>query len=64
MLVGQQLGPFLIDKELGAGAMGAVYRDAKPEMLSPATALLVILGWIAIVGFFAQRRLRRADVLS
>jgi eukaryotic-like serine/threonine-protein kinase len=26
MLVGQQLGPFSIDKELGAGAMGAVYR--------------------------------------
>jgi serine/threonine-protein kinase len=26
MLVGQQLGPFLIDKELGSGAMGAVYR--------------------------------------
>ncbi len=26
MLVGQQLGPFRIDKELGAGAMGAVYR--------------------------------------
>jgi serine/threonine-protein kinase len=26
MLVGQQLGPFLIEKELGAGAMGAVYR--------------------------------------
>ncbi len=26
MLVGQQLGPFAIDKELGAGAMGAVYR--------------------------------------
>jgi eukaryotic-like serine/threonine-protein kinase len=26
MLVGQQLGPFIIDKELGAGAMGAVYR--------------------------------------
>jgi serine/threonine-protein kinase len=26
MLVGQQLGPFLIDMELGAGAMGAVYR--------------------------------------
>ncbi|MFO0927202.1 MAG: serine/threonine-protein kinase [Gemmataceae bacterium] len=25
MLVGQQLGPFLIEKELGAGAMGAVY---------------------------------------
>src|SRR5437588_12102005 len=26
MLVGQKLGPFSIDKELGAGAMGAVYR--------------------------------------
>lgn len=26
MLVGQQIGPFLIEKELGAGAMGAVYR--------------------------------------
>jgi serine/threonine-protein kinase len=26
MLVGQKLGPFLIEKELGAGAMGAVYR--------------------------------------
>src|SRR5258708_6581187 len=25
MLVGQQLGPFAIDKELGAGAMGAVF---------------------------------------
>jgi serine/threonine-protein kinase len=26
MLVGQQLGPFVIDKELGSGAMGTVYR--------------------------------------
>jgi eukaryotic-like serine/threonine-protein kinase len=26
MLVGQQIGPFLIEKEIGAGAMGAVYR--------------------------------------
>ena len=25
MLVGQHLGPFAIEKELGAGAMGAVY---------------------------------------
>jgi predicted Ser/Thr protein kinase len=25
-MIGQQLGPFLIDKELGAGAMGTVYR--------------------------------------
>jgi serine/threonine-protein kinase len=26
MLVGQQLGPFIVDKELGSGAMGTVYR--------------------------------------
>ena len=26
MLVGQQLGPFAVEKELGSGAMGAVYR--------------------------------------
>src|SRR5262245_10854548 len=26
MLLGQQLGPFTIDKELGSGAMGTVYR--------------------------------------
>ena len=26
MLEGQQLGPFLIEKEIGSGAMGAVYR--------------------------------------
>ena len=26
MQVGQKIGPFIIDKELGAGAMGAVYR--------------------------------------
>src|SRR5262249_46754686 len=26
MLVGQKLGPFLIEKELGSGAMGTVYR--------------------------------------
>ncbi|WP_420122687.1 ABC transporter permease [Nakamurella sp.] len=45
-------------------AMGAVYRDAKPEMLSPTMGLLVILGWIALVGAVALRRLRRSDVLS
>jgi serine/threonine-protein kinase len=31
MLVGQQFGPFAIDKELGAGAMGAVYRGRYVE---------------------------------
>jgi serine/threonine-protein kinase len=31
MLVGQKIGPFTIDKELGAGAMGAVYRARNIE---------------------------------
>jgi hypothetical protein len=31
MLVGQQLGPFIIDKELGAGAMDALYRGHYTE---------------------------------
>src|SRR6516165_8646276 len=31
MLVGQPFGPFLIDKELGSGAMGAVYRGRYTE---------------------------------
>jgi serine/threonine-protein kinase len=46
MLVGQQLGPFRIEKELGSGAMGAVYRavDTKTgqkvaiKVMSPALA--------------------------
>ena len=26
MLVGKELGPYVVDKELGSGAMGTVYR--------------------------------------
>jgi serine/threonine-protein kinase len=31
MLVGHKIGPFVVDKELGAGAMGAVYRARHTE---------------------------------
>ncbi len=31
MLVGQKIGPFLVEKEIGAGAMGAVYRARHDE---------------------------------
>lgn len=31
MFVGKEIGPFLVDKELGAGAMGAVYRGRHKE---------------------------------
>jgi serine/threonine-protein kinase len=41
MLVGQNLGPFIIDKELGAGAMGAVYR-ARYEKTGQVVAVKVM----------------------
>jgi predicted Ser/Thr protein kinase len=31
MLVGKEIGPYVVDKELGAGAMGAVYRATHAE---------------------------------
>src|SRR5437660_922025 len=31
MLVGKRIGPFIVDKELGSGAMGAVYRGKHAE---------------------------------
>src|SRR4051794_24144221 len=31
MLVGKQLGPYKVDKELGSGAMGSVYRAIHQE---------------------------------
>ncbi|MFF5502533.1 ABC transporter permease [Streptomyces roseolus] len=43
-------------------AMGAVYRDGKPEMLSIPLALLVIAGWLALAGFVARRLLVSRDI--
>ncbi|WP_328861970.1 ABC transporter permease [Streptomyces sp. NBC_00306] len=43
-------------------AMGAVYRDAKPEMLSIPLALLVIAGWLALAGYSARRLLATRDI--
>ncbi|MFF4426713.1 ABC transporter permease [Streptomyces sp. NPDC001549] len=43
-------------------AMGAVYRDAKPEMLSIPLALLVIAGWLVLAGWAARRLLVTRDV--
>src|SRR4051794_20429518 len=31
MLVGKEIGPYVVDRELGAGAMGAVYRGRHRE---------------------------------
>ncbi|MFF9980360.1 ABC transporter permease [Streptomyces erythrochromogenes] len=43
-------------------AMGAVYRDAKPEMLSIPLALLVIAGWLVLAGYGARRLLVSRDI--
>jgi serine/threonine-protein kinase len=46
MLVGQQVGPFEIEKELGSGAMGTVYRATfhKDEQRIPVALKVVSLG--------------------
>jgi len=31
MLVGRKIGPYAVDKELGSGAMGTVYRAKNSE---------------------------------
>lgn len=46
MLVGQQIGPFLVERELGSGAMGTVYkaRFDKDGKVVPVALKLVSLG--------------------
>ncbi|HJZ57623.1 MAG TPA: serine/threonine-protein kinase, partial [Gemmataceae bacterium] len=57
MLVGQQIGPFEIEKELGSGAMGTVYRAKfhKDEEKVVAVALKVVaLGLLGNEGAMAR----------
>lgn len=44
-------------------AMGAVYQDAKPQMLPVWAALLVIFAWLGGAGFAARHRFAGRDVL-
>src|SRR5262245_58343342 len=46
MLVGKKLGPFLVDKELGSGSMGMVYR-AKHEETGQKAAVKVMAAGLA-----------------
>jgi serine/threonine-protein kinase len=63
MLVGQQVGPFLVEKELGAGAMGAVYR-AKFVKTGQVVALKVMAPGLGTTSDKANKRFEReANIL-
>jgi serine/threonine protein kinase len=47
MLVGKEFGPYLVDKELGAGAMGTVYRGRHRETGAKVAIKLVAPGLAA-----------------
>src|SRR5262245_48709727 len=64
LLVGQHLGPFLIDKELGAGAMGAVYRG-KFVKDGRVVAIKVMAPGLGATNDVAARRFKKeADILK
>ena len=57
MLVGQQIGPFKIERELGAGAMGAVYRGTYAKTGKKVAVKVMLPG--AAENEQAQRRFER-----
>ena len=65
MLIGQQIGPFEIEKELGSGAMGTVYRAkyTKDGKTSPIALKVVALGLLGNEGAMARFE-REANILK
>src|SRR5690349_7173184 len=63
MLVGQKLGPFLIEKELGAGAMGAVY-GGRYVKTGARVAIKVMMPGVAANEHSAARFKREAEILK
>src|SRR4051794_39920006 len=47
MLVGKEIGPYIVDKELGAGAMGTVYRGSHRETGDKVAIKIVAPGLVA-----------------
>lgn len=62
-MIGQQLGSFLIKSQLGAGAMGVVYRAIHTKSGKPA-AVKVITSEQATRGNAAERFEREAEILK
>lgn len=43
-------------------ALGAIYHDARPDLLPVPAAVLVFVGWLAVAGFAAHFLLRARDI--
>ncbi len=66
MLIGQQIGPFEIEKELGSGAMGTVYRakfHRSQEKVIPIALKVVALGLVGNESAMARFE-REANILK
>lgn len=66
MLIGQQIGPFQIEKELGSGAMGTVYRakfDRGEGKVVPVALKVVAMGLLGNEGAMARFE-REASILK
>src|SRR3954468_6379941 len=66
MLIGQQIGPFEIEMELGSGAMGTVYRakfHRSEEKVIPVALKVVALGLLGNEGAMARFE-REANILK
>jgi serine/threonine-protein kinase len=66
MLVGQRIGPFEIEKELGSGAMGTVYRakfHRSDDKVIPVALKVVALGLLGNEGAMARFE-REANILK
>jgi tRNA A-37 threonylcarbamoyl transferase component Bud32 len=63
MLVGQKIGPFAVEKELGSGAMGAVYR-AKHAETGQRVAIKVMAPGLGTSTTALARFKRESDILK
>jgi hypothetical protein len=63
MLVGQKIGPFVVDKELGSGAMGSVYRGRHMESGRKVAIKLISMGLASNMGALGRFK-RETSILK